>query len=180
MKPPDYQQRFELVENWHVRTVSGDDQVHVGSPERLLIVCEAPSHSYPQTLGGASGRRLAKLLGMSNREVLLDHVDVFNLLSRPLRRTRNYATVFPMREAAWEACGIRFEAAGVILVGRTMRAWGLQTPLKESRIYGVRVLPLPSLSGLNRAWWNSKENAVAARNAIEPFATFACSGRWPR
>jgi len=176
MKPIDYQKRFAHVENWHVVTKTG--VVHVGSPERLLVVVdESPSRIGQKVLGGAKGEKLADLFGFKDRDELLENVDALNLLLCWTGRAKTGEVLFLMRSAKREWNHLRFEAGGVILLGRVGGMLGLG-PLSEVKTdYPSRTIALPRPSD---RWWKDRDNVKAARKVLEPWAEFAKYGRWPR
>lgn len=173
MKQSDWQARLKHVENWHVVTKKG--VAHVGSPERLLIVDESPPRSGQKVLGGEVGARLADLFGFRDSEELLEHVDAIYLLPRCPGKTKTGKVLFPMRTAKREWNRFRFEAGGVVLLGRIGKMMGLRPLTQVETDYPSRAFAFPDLRG---AWWDEKQIVRRARKALEPWATFARTGKW--
>ena len=169
----DWQARLKHVENWHL--VVQENVVHVGSPERLLVLDEAPPRSGQKVLGGRAGRRLAELLGFENREELLENVDAFNLLPAWPGKTKTGKVLFPMRSAKREWNCLRFEASSIIFLDRVAKMSGLGT-LTEVKTHSLRFLGLPNLG---ERWWYT-DNVDRACKVLKPWAVFAHTGRWPR
>jgi hypothetical protein len=163
--------RLKHVENWYLLVQSG--VAHVGSSERLLIVDEAPREARTEVLYGRSGKMFAELFGYTDREELLEHVDAINLLPRWPGRSSSGNVLFPMRSARRQKEKLQLDAGGFVLLGRVGKVYG----------FGYRVLvgsPRTMLLPCSRdKWWN-KENTAQAQKALEPWATFTRTGRWPR
>lgn len=115
---------------------------------------------------GDSGRRLAKIAGVTLPE-LLDRVDTSNLLARwPGRLAKGDA--FPLaeaRRAAAELAAKEDPSRAFLLAGSNVaRAFGVSHLgfLRWGLLGGRRVAVIPHPSGVSR-WWNDARNMARAR-----------------
>lgn len=135
---------------------------------RTWIVGEAPGRERgePLSCGGASGRRLAKLCGLSHAD-FESRFARCNLFDEPSPR-------WDAREARLRALAMEKKLRGsVVLLGRRVaHAFGAgDQPLfapraRETKLFwaltrGVTYYVAPHPSGRNR-WWNYRENVERA------------------
>ena len=146
---------------------------------KLLVVGQAPSKTAGKVraFDGASGERLARLLGLS-LDAFLRNVDTRNLLGRwPGKHGGKYAhrdkgDRFPISAARRRARALQKEIHAlrwpvVVLCGRRVAdAFGVSAPfLGWERRGAIEVLVVPHPSGCN-LWWNDRDNAAEARRAL--------------
>lgn len=144
----------------------------------IVLVGQAPSMSGDprRPLEGASGRKMASLLGMTFDEYLRNthRVNIFKNHQGRLAK----GDKFPLDRAKKKTMRLQVPAgaAVVLLLGKNVAAaFGIRNaqffdqrymwPRNSSRIIEVRVVPHPS--GVSR-WWNEPENRrTAARRFAE-------------
>lgn len=119
---------------------------------------------------GASGRRLAKMLGLGLGE-LLSAVEPVNLIGRfPGGRASGKGDAFPMDQARRAAKRLRPRLRGrlVLMAGRAVaRAFGVRAEFFElvDTGLGFDAVVVPHPSGVSH-WWNRKENRRRAKRAF--------------
>lgn len=129
----------------------------------ILLVGQAPSRrtdgQAPFT--GATGKRLAHLMGLSHEELLL--LPAMNLFpSYPGSNGRG--DKFPQREARDLAARISLSGYVAVLVGRSVaRAFQFSHPhLTWAAFRGGMVASIPHPSGIN-SWYNDEHNMEQVR-----------------
>lgn len=149
----------------------------LGRRRRILVVGQAPAARMRsrRALDGASGDRLARLMGVAD---LHTHARVVNLLGRFPGRAGDKGDRFPLAEAREAACRLRPGAhRAVILLGRGVAAafgaggWPF---LEWRRLGSVPAAVVPHPSGVNH-WWNDPANLERACTFLKGVA----AGRMP-
>lgn len=134
---------------------------------RAILVGEAPVAATVgcEALGpeGASGRRLARILGV---ERVSEVAATVNLFDQPTTvwvfeeaEARARSLLDARREARWILCGRRVARAFGLAADAPWMDW---SPLDYGRLAAV----LPHPSGLSR-WWNESANVEGARAWLE-------------
>lgn len=148
---------------------------------RLLVVAQAPSaRSDPgEPLSGASGRRLAALMGVPH-EAFLAGSERANLLDA-FPGKAGKGDRFPMSAARLASYGLVGAFAGrrVILVGSGTATvfLGPRWPLLAwFNGFSARVAVVPHPSGVNR-WWNDPANEEAARRFLRGCRRYLAPGK---
>ncbi len=132
---------------------------------KLLLIGESVGPGGGAPFGGASGRRLASLCGVSHED-FLSMVDAVNLLNRwPGRQRGPKGHAFPVVDARAAATALDLAGRTVALAGkRVALAFGLRDPpwLVEVSL-GVgesAAFVVPHPSGVVR-WYNDPDNGRA-------------------
>lgn len=156
------------VRSW--RLVGG--VLHMGEAGRPIVVGQAPGRGQDEelALGGRTGSRLRKLLGIPDDPQFRREFDAFNVLPRwPGKAGKGDR--FPLQTARGVAARVRFRTSEVLLLGRAAEAFGvLSPPFVWVPLSGVddlgreafqTVVSVPHPSGVNR-WWNEPGNTELA------------------
>jgi uracil-DNA glycosylase len=130
---------------------------------KLVIVGQAPGpNTGNRAFDGRSGDRLARYMGLEDRETLRAHVELLNVLRRYPGPQGDKGDAFPAgraRRAARRLTG-RLRGRTVLLAGkRVAGAFGVRTEYLEwdEHEAGFNVVVIPHPSGVNR-WWNDSAN----------------------
>lgn len=137
-----------------------------------LVFCgQAPSRvGDGRPFSGPSGRRLAKLLNLTDYEQLAAQVTLVNLIDRPMEKAEHRGDPFPLVEAKARAIELMSEwikddePTIVIACGHSVFRCltGRKTELFRGRIsMGVEVWCFPHPSGAS-AYWNTRGNVDRA------------------
>lgn len=143
-----------------------------------LIIGEAPNRNGDpaRPLGGACGRRLADLCGITPREFARRFQRVNVLAAWPGAQSIKGAT-FPMSAARTAASRLRrrFVAGRIVIVlgRRVARAFEVDGEYFEpQRVAGATIVIVPHPSGVNR-WYNSRQHERLARRRLSAIAAYA-------
>lgn len=147
----------------------GREQIRLTVDRPVIFVGESPSSRSGPPLGGAIGRRLAELAGVSEEE-LRRRCEMVNLLDEcPPLQPGGKGRTFDAEAAGDAALRLRLWNPGAVLVllgRRVARAFGLRPPSPVWMAETVLVVPHPS--GIVR-WWNRAENRRQAAVALRRF-----------
>lgn len=130
---------------------------------KLVIVGEAPARrSGRRPFDGLSGDRLAKYMGLGDRDELLSRTECVNVLRRHPGPDGDKGSAFPPEQAQRGARRLLSLLRGrtVLLASkRVARAFGVRVDYLRWQDHpeGFRVAVIPHPSGVNR-WWNEHEN----------------------
>lgn len=148
------------VREWQIDVLNG--VVHVGSPDRVLLVGQAPARGADDlpAFSGRSGDRLRRLLGGLPEEDFKARFDAFNVLPRwPGKAGKGDR--FPLDVAKAIASRCRLRAGRVLLFGGAAAAFGVGSRFRWVSTDAGLVAGLPHPSGVNR-WWNEEANRAEA------------------
>lgn len=136
---------------------------------RILVVGQSPGRkpSPLGPLGNASGRRIAKMAGVSEKEFLA--CDRVNLLTR-FPGSCGKGEAFPAEEARRRAAAIRTGGRKVLVVGLAVAAamGAKPEPLSITARETAEFWVMPHTSGIV-LWWNDPSNVSRAEAFLRRF-----------
>lgn len=162
---------------------------------RILVIGQAPSRtSGSRAFDGLSGDRLARHMGLCDRESLLNTLTCVNLLATYPGTGKGKGDAFPTHKARRSACDLLHSLANendvrLLFAGHAVAtACGVRRPYLEWVMHpiGHECAVIPHPSGINR-WWNDEENRRRFLHFMRPLLGrclhgsslgASCQGTW--